>query len=146
MSDEEDEQEVEPRNYMSSFRELEGYNTIALLNDNSTRHQITKEDQLESFTSGEWYSITRFQGIMINTGVAKWSTARYDQFKALQNIQNTQLDTSRAGLAKIQFGIEETTSIGTINVKTPIGVINFYVVEVNTPFLLCLKDIDQIRV
>ena len=31
-------------------------------------------------------------------------------------------------------------------VKTPIGLVNFYIVKADTPFLLCLVDMDRLQV
>ena len=41
-----------------------------------------------------------------------------------------------------QFGIKSTLSIKLAKVTTPIGIIKFYIIKVNTPFLLYLADID----
>lgn len=38
------------------------------------------------------------------------------------------------------------TSLGTITVKTAIGPVTFHVTDVPTPFLLCLKDMDDLGV
>ncbi len=57
-----------------------------------------------------------------------------------------QIDTATAGKHKIKFGKGEAISQGTVNVDTPIGIITFYVVPANTPFLFCLQDIDRLGV
>jgi len=65
-----------------------------------------------------------------------------DQFYALQQIQDIKLDKSRAGEARSNsHHITRTTDI-----VTPIGKITFHVVPADTPFLLCLKDLDDLRV
>jgi hypothetical protein len=46
----------------------------------------------------------------------------------------------------IQFKIRVTNSISLIYVLTLLGIIKFYVVDVNTLFLLCLVDINYLRV
>ena len=85
-------------------------------------------------------------GIMIDTGAAIRSTAREGQFQALQRIQDVRLDKSRAGEANITFGIGQTSSLGTVDVSTPVGQITFHVVPADVPFLFCLADIDRLRV
>ena len=50
----------------------------------------------------------------------------------------------QAGAINVQFGIGSTTSIGLVAVKTPISLVNFYVVKVDTLFLLYLIDIDRL--
>ena len=54
------------------------------------------------------------------------------------------IDTTHAGAVNVQFGISSTTSIRLITVKTLIGIVDFYIVKANTPFLLCLADIDSL--
>jgi hypothetical protein len=48
------------------------------------------------------------------------------------------------GTVIVQFGIGATTSTGSVEVVTPIGVVEFHIVETNTPFLLCLHDMDRL--
>jgi hypothetical protein len=88
-----------------------------------------------------------FLGIVVDTGASKKSTAGYGQFRALQQSNPAvELDTSTKGQVTVQFGIGSTSSIGTANVHTPIGEVQFHIVDANTPFLLCLADIDKLQV
>ncbi|OCK91675.1 uncharacterized protein K441DRAFT_573488, partial [Cenococcum geophilum 1.58] len=50
------------------------------------------------------------------------------------------------GTVSVQFRIGSTSSISSIKVATLIGIVEFHVIKVNTPFLLCLVDIDNLRV
>ena len=50
---------------------------------------------------------------------------------------------STKGQVTVQFGIGASMSIGTIDVNSPVGKIQFHIIEANTPFLLCLADIDK---
>ena len=52
----------------------------------------------------------------------------------------------QTGAVNVQFGIGSTASIGSVIVKTPIGLIDFHVVKADTLFLLCFTDIDRLRV
>jgi hypothetical protein len=82
---------------------------------------------------------------MIDTGVSKKSTAGYRQFQALQRIDQTiRLDTLTKGQVSVQFGIGMASSIGTVEVDSLIGKVYFYVVHADTPFLLCLADMDSL--
>ena len=56
------------------------------------------------------------------------------------------LDTLTKGQANIQFGIGTAFLIGTIHINNLIGKIQFYIVQANTPFLLCLADMDELQV
>jgi hypothetical protein len=53
----------------------------------------------------------------------------------------------RAGKHKIRFGKEDpVASRGTVDVSTLLGTITFHVLPTNTPFLFCIKDINNIGV
>ncbi|UQC86556.1 uncharacterized protein CLUP02_12058, partial [Colletotrichum lupini] len=53
------------------------------------------------------------------------------------------LNTSIAGIIKINFGLgKEIVALGIIKVETYFGTITFYILLINTPFLLYLKNID----
>jgi hypothetical protein len=82
---------------------------------------------------------------MIDTGSSRRSTAGYGQYLAYSRIANTTIDTTQAGAINVQFGIGSTPSIGAIAVSTPIGKVDFHVVKADTPFLLCLADMDSLR-
>jgi hypothetical protein len=86
-----------------------------------------------------------FLGIVVDTGASKKSTAGYSQFQALQQSNPAmELDTSTKGQVTVQFRIRSTSSIGTTNVHTLIGEVQFHIVDANTPFLLYLADIDKL--
>ena len=52
----------------------------------------------------------------------------------------------QARAVNVQFGIGLTVLIRLVTVKTLISLVDFYVVKVDTPFLLCLVDIDRLQV
>ncbi|KAF1974623.1 hypothetical protein BU23DRAFT_579705 [Bimuria novae-zelandiae CBS 107.79] len=57
------------------------------------------------------------------------------------------MDTSTAGKTSIKFGKGSVTvSIGTAQIPTEIGKIDFEVLDAPTPFLLCLADMDRLKV
>ncbi|KAK1990869.1 hypothetical protein LX36DRAFT_591748, partial [Colletotrichum falcatum] len=59
------------------------------------------------------------------------------------NIKIT-LDTLRASKVGIRFSSRELFKlIRAIKVPTLLGKLTFYVITLDTPFLLCLKDIDR---
>jgi hypothetical protein len=98
-----------------------------------------------STTATSRYTSTVFIGIIVDTGASKKSTAGYEQFQALQRIDQTiRLDTLTKGQVSIQFGIGIASSIRTVEVDSLIGKVHFHVVHANTPFLLCLADIDSL--
>jgi hypothetical protein len=83
---------------------------------------------------------------VIDTGASTKSTAGYGQFQALQRTMDLQLNTSTKGQVTVQFGVGSATSIGSANVCTLVGPVEFHVVEASTLFLLCLADMDKLRV
>jgi hypothetical protein len=50
----------------------------------------------------------------------------------------------QTGAINVQFGIGLTALIGLVKVKTLISLVNFHIVKADTPFLLCLADIDRL--
>jgi len=99
-----------------------------------------------SYTANTRYT-GDFVGIMIDTGASTKSTAGIGQFDALQKLDSkVALDVSTKGQVKIQFGIGMAPSIGSTDIDTPIGQVRFHVVQADTPFLLCLADMDRLRV
>src|SRR5438045_9219110 len=88
-----------------------------------------------------------FMGIMIDTGASQKSTAGHGQLMALRATNMAiQMDTLTKGQVSIQFGIGIATLIGTICIDSPIGTIQFHVIEANMPFLLCFADMDNLKV
>ena len=52
----------------------------------------------------------------------------------------------QTGAVNVQFGISLTALIGLIAIKTLIGLVDFHIMKVDTPFLLCLIDINRLQV
>jgi hypothetical protein len=89
-----------------------------------------------------------YQGILLDTGAANVSIVSKEQYLTLtQEDPIVKIDTSIVGKASIKFGKDSTTnSISTAQVFTDIGKINFKVLDAPTLFLLCLADIDRLKV
>jgi hypothetical protein len=92
------------------------------------------------------YGSDQFQGILIDTGAAKHSTAGLPQFQALQRTSPTPLDKSSAGAVTVRFGIGTSSSVGSAVIQTPIGSVEFHVMPAATPFLLSLSDMDKLGI
>ena len=119
--------------------------THAITGTNPTAHHNNDSDPF-AYVATSRYTSDEFYGIMIDTGASKRSTAGYGQYLAYRETQNTVIDTSKAGAINVQFGIGSTSSIGSITVNTPVGNIEFHIVKADTPFLLCLADMDTLKV
>ncbi|RFU25514.1 hypothetical protein B7463_g10820, partial [Scytalidium lignicola] len=93
------------------------------------------------------YDSRQFYGIMIDTGASKYFTAGYGQFQALQRVdESIILNSATQGAATVQFGIGSTSSISSIMVTTPIGQIEFHIVQADIPFLLSITDMDHLGI
>ncbi|KAF1963981.1 hypothetical protein BU23DRAFT_576046 [Bimuria novae-zelandiae CBS 107.79] len=100
------------------------------------------------FLIKDQYTQSVYQGILPNTGAANVSTVGKEQYLALiQKDLTVTIDTSTAGKTSIKFGKGSVTvSIGTAQIPTEIGKIDFEVLDAPTPFLLCLADMDRLKV
>ncbi|KAI0994721.1 hypothetical protein K3495_g13460 [Podosphaera aphanis] len=83
---------------------------------------------------------------MLDTGAANISTAGYGQAQAYMTEFNAKMDTTSAGSLRAHFGFGTSSSIGTLNVASPIGQIIFHVIEADTPFLLYLQDMNKLGI
>ena len=112
-------------------------------NPNSNRHE---SDPFTYITSAR-YTLDKFYGIMIDRGASKRSSAGYGQYLAYRKqVTHVQVNKAKAEALNVQFGIGSTFFIGSLLLDTPIGIIEFHVVEANAPFLLCLEDMDRLNV
>jgi hypothetical protein len=146
------------RAYMTKLEEINGIQTVFILNDHFVYYIFTKDNMFKLFSTynplisfafifDNGYSSYEFQGIMLDSKAAGISLANKPQVQALQKKDPTiQLDTSAAGSNTIRFSKGTATVKGIVQVPTPLSTITFYVVPTNTPFLLCLQDIDAIGV
>ena len=119
----------------------------ALTADSTTSYAVSSESDPFAYLSTDRYTQDVFYGVMIDTGASKRSTAGYGQYLAyLRTNPGAKIDTTTAGAMNVQFGIGSASSIGSITVCTPIGQAEFHVVKADTPFLLCLADMDALGV
>ena len=139
--------------FFTEYGQINGIQTVSILNNQSAFHTIIKTDifnepiENTTFIFKDRYSANIFQGIMSDSGAAGVSTAGEPQTIALQRLDSiVQLNTSTAGQHTIRFGKGMATSLKTIKVSTPLGIITFHVVSANTPFLFCIQDMDRMRV
>lgn len=123
--------------------------------DESFLHRLSGDDIYAAspsispyqFLLEDRYSGASYQGILPDTGAADVSTVGRQQLVALQQEEKVRMDTSTAGRSSVQFGKgAEVANIGTATVHTAIGPIDFEVIDAPTPFLLCLKDMDRLKV
>ena len=83
---------------------------------------------------------------MIDTETSRYSTIDYGQFLAYSKITETAINSAKAEIIHVQFDIGSISFIKLIIITTPINQIEFHVIKVDTFFLLCLADFDQLNV
>lgn len=139
--------------FLSSLFNITGNITAPTDNDDDTALTTISQFSAQivpeySFLTESRYSSNTFMGILLDTGASQYSTAGYAQYLAYRKtVKGVVLDQSKAGQATIQFGPgEPLSSLGTVDVDTPIGTIQFHVIEAMTPFLLSLKDMDNLDI
>lgn len=144
--------------YFTSLGEMHNDEPTAITNqlaNNACKHRVTVKDiaaaptppepYIFSVSTDSRYDDSEFKGLLIDSGAATRSTGGIGQLKALQHINSSvKLDRTAAGSADFVFGIGKTSSIGIINLDTPMGMVVFHIVDINTPFLLCLADLDKL--
>ena len=143
--------------YYTLYGKIELDNTTAIASELANRaysHTVTTinttidafptNTDLFAYNTTLYYTSTKFIGIIINTKAFKCSTAEQSQFLTLQKINKIQLNKSTKNTVSVQFKIGSTSSINSIKVAILIGTVEFYIVKVNTPFLLCLADINNL--
>jgi len=78
-----------PNQYITELSEVDSIQTIAILNNQSTFHSITKSDifnkpkKSSTFSFNNRYSVNVFYNIMPDTGVTEVSTAEKPQVQTL---------------------------------------------------------------
>ena len=150
-NDEDEEEEEPPTTFFTTWAKLPDQQANELLqelNVMSFTHALLASGQLSSRELdllGSRYSNGTFHGICIDTGAARVSSVGRGQYEAYNTIQRTRLD--KKDPVHVKFGKGSTaSSIGTIQLRSPIGSITFHVLETDTPFLLCLSDMDRLKV
>jgi hypothetical protein len=138
--------------YHMSIGDLSPANAAVMVEGLATKaftHFLDPQADIASYvlSASDRYGPDTFMGIVVDTGASTKSTAGYGQFQALQrSIPGLELNTTTQGQVNVQFGVGCASSMGNITVRTPIGNVQFHIVEPNTPFLLCLADMDSLQV
>jgi hypothetical protein len=146
-----------PHQFLTTCGPINGKLIITILNNIAIAYGITGSNPYETqapkelphfFTFASKYNNNTFQGIMPDTGAAGISTAGELQALALKRkFSKSTIDTFTAGRYKVKFGNNhEISSLGTIGVKISFGTIHFEIMPTNTPFLLCLANMDRYSV
>ena len=95
------------------------------------------KSSVNAFISLLRYNNDLFIRFILNTDVIVYLTYGIPQFNALRKIRKTvTLNVSTVNNAFIKFSIGSTVLICSISVETFISAIIFYVIDIDTPFLV----------
>ena len=141
---------------IDSINQIESIVIAIDLINNVFKHRIIFRDNatiFENLTSYVYnaffyikYNFFEFKNLLINSKTTIKSTKNIEQFKTLQNIDNSfEFNSNIAESANFVFDMNTTTSIDLIDLKNSIETIIFHIIQINTSFLLCLIDFDKTK-
>ncbi len=91
------------------------------------------------------YDDREFKDILIDHDAANFSSEDIEQFTILQRISKTTLILNKKRIISFRFDIDEILFIDIVNLKISVDVITFHIVFVQISFLLCLADMNRLR-
>ena len=96
------------------------------------------------------YDDKEFRGIMLDTGAAKGSTVGEEQFQAYCKFIGREDFMDRSRTSNCKFGFALAKGVGIARVEFPVGTLTFsatfHVIDKQTPFLLCINDMDRLGI
>ena len=153
-SDSESEWEETDNPYSGERKSIENGNTAFFLANKAFRHRIRQRTENDEhtvpveliFLQHKLNSAAIWFGIIPDTGAASILTAGKTQVEALL-AQMPSLKVKHGNGSRVRFGAGDPILTTTeITVPTPIGEVTFHIVPADTPFLLCIKDMDKLCV
>jgi hypothetical protein len=154
-----EEIDSESKTYFIAVDSIDDSKTIAaiiiMLADMTFRHKLIFMNNIivssnsisysyNVFTTSR-YDDREFKNILIDHDAADHSFESIEQFTTLQWISKTFLILNKKRIIFFKFDIDEISFIDTIDLKTSVDVITFHIVLVHTSFLLCLADMNRLR-
>ena len=129
------------------------FHNIAFINDSSLHGKnddfLARSKDVSfcfTFIVNNRYDNSEFKGLLKDSDAATHSIEGTGQLAALQKFNKSiKLDKSKKGAISVVFRIEAISSIDAVYLKTSLGTMHFYIVNVNTSFLLCLKNINRLK-
>ena len=111
-----------------------------------TSHDIEASDPFAYVVSDRYIS-DEFYGIVIDIDASKYSIASYGQYLAYKAINDdATINFIKAEVIYVQFDIGFISSIRSIDIAIFIDRVEFHIVKADTSFLLCLADLDRLKV
>ena len=127
------------------------FNHIINVNTKNVDTEISIIDSNSNFfvyIVTERYTVKRFYNIIIDTNASKHFTIDYEQFLIYNKNNNEQIfiNTKNVKVVHVQFEIDSISFMKLMNVTTFIESMKFYVVKIDTSFLLCLNDMNRLKI
>jgi hypothetical protein len=142
--------------FLKSINDIETFTTIInMLVDKTFKHKLISKNNIIVFVVSisyiyivfiaSRYNDREFKDILIDHDVTDFFSDDIEQFTILQRINKLTLSLNKNKIISFKFDIDEISFIDTINLNTSIDVITFHIVFVHTSFLLCLADMNRLR-
>jgi hypothetical protein len=91
------------------------------------------------------YDDRELKDILIDHDAANFSSEDIEHFTTLQRINKSKLTLNKKRITSFRFDIDEILSIDIVNLNISVDVITFHIVFVQISFLLCLADMNRLR-
>jgi hypothetical protein len=141
---------------VESINDIETFTTIInMLADKTFRHRLISENNTIAFAAStsyiyivftaSRYDDREFKDILIDHDAADFSSEDIEQFTILQRISKKILSLNKKRIISFRFDIDKISFIDTIDLNTSVDVITFHIVLVHISFLLCLVDMNRLR-
>jgi hypothetical protein len=154
-----EEIDSESKTYFIAVDSIDDSKTIAaiiiMLADKTFRHRLIFMNNITASSNSISYSYNvftasryddrEFKNILIDHDAADYSFENIEQFTTLQRISKTFLILNKKRIISFRFDIDEIAFIDTVNLKISVDVITFHIVFVHISFLLCLADMNRLR-
>jgi hypothetical protein len=154
-----EEIDSESKTYFIAVDSIDDLKTIAaliiMLADKTFRHRLISMNSITLSANSISYSYNvfivsryddrEFRDILIHHDATDYSFENIEQFTILQRISKTFLILNKKRIIFFRFDIDEIFSIDTTDLKISVDVITFHIVFVHTSFLLCLADMNRLR-
>ncbi len=141
---------------VESIDDIETFTTIIkMLADKTFRHRLISENSITvSIVSMSYiytafiasrYDDREFKDILIDHDAADFFSEDIEQFTILQRISKKILSLNKNKIISFRFDIDKISFIDTVDLNTSVDVITFHIVLVHISFLLCLADMNRLR-
>jgi hypothetical protein len=102
---------------------------------------VTIIDRSDRYISENLYEI------MIDFDVSRFSTTDYDQYLAyIRNNKDEKMNIIKTETIYVQFEIDFIFSVESLTIDISIETVKFYIVKIDTSFLLSLADMNRLKV